>query len=216
MKKIFVALLLALLVAPVADAAKKKAEEPQEEEETQLNAGTLSGLALRNIGPAINSGRISDFAVTPGKRHRYFAATASGGLWKTDNAGTTWVPIFDGEGSYSIGTVTMDPANPNVIWVGTGENNGQRSVSFGDGVYKSLDGGQSWTHVGLKEAEHIGINGILHQTLELHSYQLRVDDIEIVKDFEADLPKTMVSEQHCCRRFRHYYHVANRLPNHED
>ena len=81
---------------------------------------TLSGLALRNIGPAINSGRVVDFAVTPGTRHRYFAATASGGLWKTENAGTTWQPVFDGEGSYSIGCVTIDPNNPHVIWVGSG------------------------------------------------------------------------------------------------
>ena len=96
--------------------------------------------------------------MTPGKRHRYFVATASGGLWKTENAGTTWTPVFDGEGSYSIGCVAMDPENPNVIWVGTGENNSQRSVSFGDGVYKSLDGGQSWSNMGLKESEHIGRN----------------------------------------------------------
>ena len=84
-------------------------------------------------------------------------ATASGGLWKTDNAGTTWTPIFDKERSYSIGCVTLDPTNPNVVWVGTGENNSQRSVAFGDGVYKSLDGGQNWENVGLEESEHIGM-----------------------------------------------------------
>jgi len=152
-KKLSLALLLVLLMIPaLGSAAKKKTEEPK----TKLNAETLSGLELRNIGPAINSGRVVDFAVTPGKRHRYFVATASGGLWKTENAGTTWTPVFDGEGSYSIGCVTIDPANPNVIWVGTGENNSQRSVSFGDGVYKSMDGGQTWSNMGLKESEHIG------------------------------------------------------------
>ena len=152
MKKTVLSLLLVLLVITALGYAKDKSEEP----ETRLNAETLSGLELRGIGPAINSGRISDFAVTPGKRHRYFVATASGGLWKTENAGTTWKPVFDGEGSYSIGCVTIDPANENVVWVGTGEANSQRSVAFGDGVYKSLDGGQTWSNMGLKESEHIG------------------------------------------------------------
>jgi len=153
MRKLSLCLLLVLVMTPaIGPAAEEKTEEPK----TRLNAETLSGLELRSIGPAINSGRVVDFAVTPAKRHRFFAATASGGLWKTENAGTTWKPVFDGEGSYSIGCVTIDPANPNVIWVGTGENNSQRSVSFGDGVYKSLDGGQTWTNMGLKESEHIG------------------------------------------------------------
>ena len=159
MKKLILSPLLVLLMVPALGSAAKK--QKTEEPKTKLNAETLSGLELRNIGPAINSGRVVDFAVTPGKRHRFFAATASGGLWKTDNAGTTWKPVFDGEGSYSIGCVTIDPANPNVVWVGTGENNSQRSVSFGDGVYKSMDGGQSWSNMGLKESEHIG-NIVVH------------------------------------------------------
>jgi photosystem II stability/assembly factor-like uncharacterized protein len=83
-------------------------------------------------------------------------AVASGGVWKTTNAGTTWTPIFDTQASYSIGTVVIDPKNPNVVWVGTGENNAQRSVSYGDGVYKSVDGGRSWQNVGLEQSEHIG------------------------------------------------------------
>ena len=154
MKKLSVAFLAVWALAPLLVLAASDDED--KEPETKLNADTLAGLELRGIGPAINSGRVVDFAVTPGKRHRYFAATASGGLWKTENAGTTWEPVFDGEGSYSIGCVTLDPTNPNVIWVGTGENNSQRSVSFGDGVYKSVDGGQSWTNMGLEESEHIG------------------------------------------------------------
>jgi photosystem II stability/assembly factor-like uncharacterized protein len=152
-KMLKVALLFFLFISPTLTRA---AQEKSEEFDTQLNEESLSGLALRGIGPAINSGRVSDFAVTPGRRHRYFVATASGNLWKTENAGTTWKPVFDSEGSYSIGCVTLDPNNPNVIWVGTGENNSQRSVSFGDGVYKSLDGGENWIHLGLKESEHIG------------------------------------------------------------
>ncbi|KAJ8138036.1 hypothetical protein OY671_008751, partial [Metschnikowia pulcherrima] len=86
----------------------------------------------------------------------WYVAVASGGVWKTVNSGTTWTPVFDGEGSYSIGCVTVDPNNSNVVWVGTGENNSQRSVSYGDGVYKSLDGGASWTNVGLKDSQHVG------------------------------------------------------------
>ncbi|MEM1090532.1 MAG: glycosyl hydrolase [Pseudomonadota bacterium] len=115
-----------------------------------------AGLKIRDIGPAVTSGRISDFAMHPDAWHQFYASTASGGLWKTDNGGITWKPIFDNEGSYSIGVVELDPANPNVVWVGTGENNAQRSVAYGDGVYKSLDGGASWSNVGLKDSEHVG------------------------------------------------------------
>jgi photosystem II stability/assembly factor-like uncharacterized protein len=150
MRHLLFTILVLTLIVPFAHAAEDEADD------AKLSASTLSALKFRNIGPAINSGRVSDFAVTPDKRHRFFVAVASGGVWKTENAGTTWTPVFDGEGSYSIGTITMDPHNPNVIWVGTGENNSQRSVSFGDGVYKSLDGGQSWTNVGLPDSEHIG------------------------------------------------------------
>jgi photosystem II stability/assembly factor-like uncharacterized protein len=150
-------LILALALSIPGFAAKKGAERPAEDEDDRLlSADTLAGLKLRSLGPAINSGRISDFAVTPGKRHRYFAAAASGGVWRTDNAGTTWTPVFDKQDSYSIGCLAMDPSNPNVVWVGTGENNSQRSVSFGDGVYKTLDGGTTWENVGLEESEHIG------------------------------------------------------------
>ncbi|MCP4658973.1 MAG: glycosyl hydrolase, partial [bacterium] len=115
-----------------------------------------AGLALRSIGPASASGRVGDLAVHPHDRNTYYVAVASGGVWKTTNAGTTWTPIFDGEGSYSIGCVTIDPSDPHVVWVGTGENNSQRSVGYGDGVYKSLDGGAHWTRMGLERSEHIG------------------------------------------------------------
>lgn len=116
----------------------------------------LSALSFRSIGPAITSGRIADFAVNPNHRNEYYVAVASGGVWKTVNAGTTWEPLFDKEGSYSIGCITLDPNNPNTVWVGSGENNNQRSVAYGDGIYLSKDGGKTWKNMGLKNSEHIG------------------------------------------------------------
>ncbi len=117
---------------------------------------TFSGLELRGIGPAMTSGRIIDLAVDPHDARTWFVATAGGGVWKTTNAGTTFTPLFDDENSFSIGCVTVDPNNSLVVWVGSGENNSQRSVSVGDGVYKSLDGGKSWKNMGLAKSEHIG------------------------------------------------------------
>ena len=121
-----------------------------------MSTPTFNGLRLRSIGPAFTSGRISGFAVDPNNHTRYYVAVASGGVWKTTNAGTTWTPIFDNEASYSIGAITLDPKNPLVVWVGTGENNSQRSVAYGSGLYKSEDGGRTWRNVGLKTSEHIG------------------------------------------------------------
>ncbi|MEE8526495.1 MAG: glycosyl hydrolase [Thermoanaerobaculia bacterium] len=146
------------LVPATAAAAKKperEAAEPEAEKEL-MAADTFRGLALRGIGPALTSGRIADLAVDPENRKIYYVAVASGGVWKTVNAGTTWTPVFDDQGSYSIGCVTLDPSDSNVVWVGTGENNSQRSVGYGDGVYKSVDGGKSWKNMGLAESEHIG------------------------------------------------------------
>ncbi|WP_422104437.1 glycosyl hydrolase [Winogradskyella sp.] len=138
----------------VCDAQKKSKKD--KEEKTPLETLNISGLKWRNVGPALTSGRISDFAFNPNNPFEYYVATSSGGVWKTVNSGVTYEPIFDSQGSYSIGCVTMDPNNHNVIWVGTGENNNQRSVAYGDGIYKSLDGGKSWKHMGLKNSEHIG------------------------------------------------------------
>jgi photosystem II stability/assembly factor-like uncharacterized protein len=134
---------------------KKRNSEAPREETSLLNSSTLSGLKFRSIGPALTSGRIADFAVRADKPSEYYVAVASGGVWKTMNSGTTWQPIFDSQGSYSIGCVTLDPNNHHVVWVGTGENNNQRSVAYGDGLYRSLDGGSNWEHMGLKNAEHI-------------------------------------------------------------
>lgn len=126
-------------------------------QETSLKSSTVSGLKFRNVGPALTSGRVIDLAVNPNNHHQWYIAAASGGVWKTDNAGNTFTPIFDGQGSYSIGCVTIDPNNEHTIWVGSGENNNQRSVAYGDGVYKSNDGGKTWQNVGLKTSEHIGM-----------------------------------------------------------
>jgi photosystem II stability/assembly factor-like uncharacterized protein len=133
-----------------------QAQPPAEKKAADPLATALGGLKLRSIGPAVTSGRVVGFAVHPNNRSHYFVAAASGGVWKTTNAGTTWTPVFDGDGSYSIGCVVLDPKNPDVVWVGTGENNSQRSVGYGDGVYKSTDAGKTWKNVGLKTSEHVG------------------------------------------------------------
>ncbi|MGD2114739.1 MAG: glycosyl hydrolase, partial [Acidobacteriota bacterium] len=143
------------LAAPASAAETDGAEESEKEQEL-LAPGTFAGLTLRGIGPAVTSGRITDFARHPEQPSVWWVAVASGGVWKSTNSGTTWTPVFDDQSSYSIGCLAVDPNNPKVVWVGTGENNSQRSVSYGDGVYKSVDGGKTWTNVGLKESEHIG------------------------------------------------------------
>ncbi|MFZ1705446.1 MAG: glycosyl hydrolase [Saprospiraceae bacterium] len=116
----------------------------------------LSTFKWRSVGPAFMSGRIIDIAVHPEHQSTYYVGVACGGIFKTTNAGTTFEPIFDNYGSYSIGCVQIDQNNPNVVWVGTGEANSQRSVGYGDGVYKSLDGGKSFTNLGLPNSGHIG------------------------------------------------------------
>lgn len=136
--------------------AQPRAERPAgAAPDDPMSSSAFTGFRLRNIGPAFTSGRIVGFAVHPDDANHYYVAAASGGIWKTVNNGITWTPVFDREGSYSIGVVTLDPRNPNIVWAGTGENNNQRSVSYGDGVYKSEDGGKTWRNLGLKKSEHI-------------------------------------------------------------
>ena len=146
-----------LALAPPASAVQPTTDKSSDNEKGVMSAETFAGLELRNIGPALASGRVGDFAVDPDNRARYYVAVASGGVWKTVNGGTTFTPVFDKTGSYSIGCITLDPNNPSVVWVGAGENNSQRSVSFGDGVYKSIDGGANWTNMGLEDSQHIGM-----------------------------------------------------------
>jgi photosystem II stability/assembly factor-like uncharacterized protein len=149
-------LLLALLAPAATLAARKPAQPPEEQDQGPFNAETFAGLEFRSIGPALLSGRVGDVAVNPANPAQFYVAVSSGGVWKTINDGTTWTPLFDDQGSYSIGCVALDPTNPLVVWVGTGENNSQRSVSYGDGLYKSVDGGKNWKKVGLESSEHIG------------------------------------------------------------
>jgi photosystem II stability/assembly factor-like uncharacterized protein len=126
----------------------KKADEPKK-------VDRFKGLAFRGLGPAMISGRVTDIAIDPRNSAIRYVTAASGNVWKTINAGTTWTPIFDDQGSYSIGCVTLDSKNPLTVWIGSGENNSQRSVAYGDGVYRSNDGGVSWDNMGLKNSEHI-------------------------------------------------------------
>ncbi len=157
--RILICTLLLLAQLPLFAQKDKKEDKKEAEKKPEKAAvhqsGTYGGLAFRSLGPAVTSGRISDFAVNPKNSAEYYVASSSGGVWKTVNAGTTYTPIFDGQGSYSIGCVALDPTNSSVVWVGSGENNNQRSVSYGDGVYKSENGGKTWKNMGLKNSEHI-------------------------------------------------------------
>lgn len=126
--------------------------QPQED---SFSENTFKGLEFRSIGPAFASGRIADIAVHPEDQNCWYVAVGSGGVWKTSNAGVTWTPVFDDQPSYSIGCITIDPTHPQTVWVGTGENVGGRHVGFGDGIYKTMDGGKSWKNMGLSSSQHI-------------------------------------------------------------
>jgi len=142
---LFVAFAMAL---PCTAAEEESAHDP-------MSANAFKGLEFRSIGPALMSGRIADIAIHPTDFSTWYVAVGSGGVWKTTNSGTTWKPVFDKETSYSIGCVALDPSNPEIVWVGTGENVGGRHVGFGDGVYRSLDGGATWKNMGLGDSQHI-------------------------------------------------------------
>ena len=177
MIKRFISLLaLASLQAATATAQGARKATEKTAPKTAFNAATydsamLQEFAWRPIGPAVTSGRIVSLAVAEGPESRIgnrlgklmYAASASGGVWKTTNAGTTWEPIFDKEGTSSIGDIAISPTNPDLIWVGTGESNNQRSSSWGDGVYKSENAGKTWQHMGLRTSQHIG-RIIVHPT----------------------------------------------------
>jgi photosystem II stability/assembly factor-like uncharacterized protein len=159
------ALALLIVLAPLpAEAQRGRAAGPVAP--APLVAGVpdsavLSSLRFRSLGPALMSGRISDVAVPgptrPGERwgKTFYVASAGGGVWKTTNAGVTFEPIFDDQRVSSIGSVAVAPSDPNVVWVGAGESNNLRSSSWGDGVYRSLDAGATWTHMGLRTSQHV-------------------------------------------------------------
>ncbi len=155
MKRTLAAAFSLLLVLAAAGAQTGLRAKAVPEKKSLLTAEVLAGLRFRAIGPAVMSGRISDIVIHPRDRKVWYVAVGSGGVWKTVNAGTTWTPLFDGQPSYSIGCLALDPLHPETVWVGTGENVSGRHVGFGDGVYKSLNGGRTWTNMGLKTSEHI-------------------------------------------------------------
>ena len=140
--------------------AKKATTKEPEKKDTGISSSTFSGLSFRSIGPAWASGRISDFAVNPDNHSEIYVGVSAGNIWKTTNNGTTWSPVFDNYGAYAIGCLRIDPSNPFVIWAGTGENNHQRQLGYGDGIYKSEDGGASWKNMGLKNSRQIGMIAI--------------------------------------------------------
>lgn len=124
-------------------------------QDSAITAEAMKSFEFRSLGPSLTTGRISDIAVDPRNPSVWYVAASAGNLWKTGNRGNTWTPVFDAHGSYSLGAVTVDPRDSNVVWLGTGENNNQRSVSYGDGIYKSTDAGQTWKRMGLENSEHI-------------------------------------------------------------
>ncbi len=229
----------AVLLLLTKFALQEPATTDRKPPEGPLASATFNGLKPRLIGPAVSSGRVVAFAVHPKNKAHYFVAVGSGGVWKTTNAGTTFTPVFDNEGSYSIGTILLDPKNPNIVWVGTGENNSQRSVGYGDGVYKSEDGGRTWRNVGLKPSEHIariaidprdsnvvyvaaqgplwgpgGERGLYKSTDGGKSWKqiLKISDDTGVTDIQIDPANPDVLLSAAWQRRRHFYTLVNGGP----
>ncbi|MCC6929795.1 MAG: hypothetical protein IT359_12515 [Gemmatimonadaceae bacterium] len=149
-----------VLVAPALVHAQSAAPAPRRaagaaSASESVAESTFTALSWRNIGPANMSGRMSDVEGVAGNPAILYAGSASGGVWKSTNAGTTWLPIFDKQSVQSIGDLAVDPTNPEVVYVGTGEANVRNSVSFGNGMYKTTDGGRTWRSLGLGDTRHI-------------------------------------------------------------
>lgn len=144
-------ILLGLLALTLTFAAKAQEEETP----SPWDAKNFEGLKMRSVGPAFMAGRIADIAIHPDDESTWYVAVGSGGVWKTENAGTTWSTIFDDQSVFSTGCITIDPSNPSTVWLGTGENVGGRHVGYGDGIYRSADGGKKWKNMGLPDSEHI-------------------------------------------------------------
>ena len=152
MKRLFIITFIFLIVFNSESQRKRNSSNNTSVDKSDIS---ISALRLRNVGPAFLSGRIADIAIHPNNDNVWYVATGSSGVWKTENSGTTYTPIFDNETTYSTGCVTIDPSDPSIIWLGTGENVGGRHVAFGDGVFKSENGGKSWKNMGLRKSEHI-------------------------------------------------------------
>ena len=143
---------IGVALAPFEGSAQRKKKKSTEAKQEKI---ALDAFKFRNVGPAFLSGRIADIVFHPENDNIWYVAVGSGGVWKTENAGTTWTPLFDQQASYSTGCISLDPQNPSTVWVGTGENVGGRHVAYGDGIYRSKDGGKNWENLGLKGTEHI-------------------------------------------------------------
>jgi photosystem II stability/assembly factor-like uncharacterized protein len=149
------------------------AKDNSKSEPDSLKNIPIVGLSFRSIGPSVTGGRVVALAVNPFNHSEYYVGAGHGSLWKTTNNGVTFSPVFDNQNSYAIGAVAIDPTNPNIVWVGTGENNNQNNVIYGDGVYKSEDGGSSWENMGLKESRQIGgiaVDPMNHNTVYVAAY----------------------------------------------
>ncbi len=156
MKNILTAVCIVLLCLFSTNLSAQNKDNGSGKEPDSLKNISLSGLSFRSIGPALTGGRVVALAVNPFNHSEYFVGAGHGSLWKTMNNGITFKPVFDDQKSYAIGAVTIDPTNPNIVWVGTGENDNQNNVIYGDGIYKSEDGGKTWKNMGLPNSEHIG------------------------------------------------------------
>ncbi len=152
MKRLFIITFVFLIVFNSESQRKRNSINNTSVDKSDIS---ISALRLRNVGPAFLSGRIADIAIHPDNDNVWYVATGSSGVWKTENSGTTYKPIFDNESTYSTGCVTIDPNDPSIIWLGTGENVGGRHVAYGDGIFKSENGGKSWKNMGLRKSEHI-------------------------------------------------------------
>ena len=151
MKKAFLTRFFVFIAAGLILIFFLGAKEAEKKSSALLTESIMNGLKWRCIGPSNMGGRIDDFAVVEANPHIIYVGTASGGVWKTINNGITWEPIFDEQSTSTIGDVSISPSNPDIVWVGTGEANNRQSSSWGNGVYKSTDGGQTWQKIGLSD-----------------------------------------------------------------
>ena len=147
MKKLIVGVIVVAGALRLPVGAQESPRSPEIE--------ALRRLTFRNIGPTNQAGRVSVIVGVPGDPHTFYVAGANGGVFKTTNGGTTWKPVFDNQRVLSIGEIALAPSNPDIIYVGTGEENPRNNASFGDGVYRSNDGGETWTHLGLDDTDRI-------------------------------------------------------------